>query len=328
MARPLRIQYEGALYHVNCRGIEKKDIYRSDKDRKTFLKILEESVNAYQVIIHCYVLMANHFHLLVETPHGNLGEFMRRFNITYTHYFNQKYERVGNLYHGRYKSILVEKESYLNVLSRYIHLNPVRVKEFENKSFEDKKRHLRNYPWSSFHGYMEPKKREPFLTCNMVLEDYGGDNTKGRETYWDQIIKDLLSNLEINKLIIGGFLLGSDGFIEQIKRKYLKKTEREVPSIRRIHKYKSPDLIVEVVCKVLGIGFDELKQSKGKKRQILMEILFRHSGLNGREIGELLGLDYSTISVGRKRLIDKMKKDEELRTIFTKIQDNLSIIKI
>jgi len=96
----------------------------------------------------------------------------------------------------------------------------------------------------------------------------------------------------------------------KVKKRYLQRLKREVPSIRRIQKYKSVDFIVEIVCKELGIEFDELKNSKGKKRQILMEILYRHSGSNGREIGELLGLDYSTVSVGRKRLVDEMKKDK------------------
>jgi REP element-mobilizing transposase RayT len=328
MARPLRIQYEGALYHVTCRGIERRDIFLGDEDRKTFLKFLKESVEAYQVIIYCYVLMSNHFHIIIETPHGNLSEYMRCFNITYTYYFNRKYKRVGNLYQGRYKSILVEKESYLNILSRYIHVNPVQVKKLRNKLFREKLRYLRNYPWSSLIGYLNSKKRESFLTCDIIFEQYGGDNAKGRESYWRQIQNDLSSEMDINKQIVGGCLLGSDGFIEKIKKRYLKREKREVPSIRRIHKYKSVDLIFEVVCKELGIEFDELKNNRGEKRQILMEVLYRYSGLNGREIGEVLGLDYSTVSVGRKRLVDEMKKDKELEALFRRIENNLSIIKI
>jgi len=328
MTRPLRIQYEGALYHVSCRGIERRDIFQVDEDRKTFLKFLGESVTTYQVIIYGYVLMSNHFHILIETPHGNLSEFMRRFNITYTYYFNRKYKRVGSLYQGRYKSILVEKESYLTILSRYIHVNPVRIKELRNKLLGEKVRYLRSYPWSSLIGYLNLKKRESFLTCDIILEEYGGDTAKGREFYWRQIQKDLSSEIDIDKQIVGGCLLGSDGFIEKIKKRYLQMVKREVPSIRRIQKYKTVDLVVEVVSKELGIGLEELKNSRGIKRQILMEVLYRYSGLKGREIGELLGLDYSTVSIGRKRLVERMKNDKELKDLFTRIKNSLSIIKI
>jgi putative transposase len=133
MARPLRIQYPGAVYHVTCRGIERRKIFLDDKDRGKFLRLLSLSLNIYSAKLHAYVLMDNHFHLLVETPLGNLGEFMRHFNITYTSYLNRRRRRVGPLYQGRYRSVLVEKEAYLSVLSRYIHLNPIRVKRLAKR---------------------------------------------------------------------------------------------------------------------------------------------------------------------------------------------------
>ncbi len=131
MARALRIQYEGALYHITCRGNERKAIYRDDQDRKVFLELLINGIETYNIILYCYVLMDNHFHLLLETPLGNLSEFMRWFNITYTSHYNRRQKRSGHLYQGRYKSILVEKETHLYILSRYIHLNPVRIKQMK-----------------------------------------------------------------------------------------------------------------------------------------------------------------------------------------------------
>ena len=109
MARPLRIQYPGAVYHVTCRGNEQKKIYLDDEDRKRFLHILAQSLNIYSGKLHAFVLMDNHFHLLLETQLGNLSEMMRHFNISYTGFFNRRHRRVGHLYQGRYKSILVEK---------------------------------------------------------------------------------------------------------------------------------------------------------------------------------------------------------------------------
>lgn len=133
MTRPLRILFPGAYYHVTCRGNDRRAIYRDDRDRELFLEKLRGSLGTYQVELHAYVLMANHFHLMVATPKGNLSEFMRHFNISYTAAFNRRHRRVGHLYQGRYKAILVDQDSYLLELSRYVHLNPVRVKNFQKR---------------------------------------------------------------------------------------------------------------------------------------------------------------------------------------------------
>ena len=186
MARPLRIQYPGAVYHVTCRGIERKSIYKDDKDRKTFLEILVTSGKIYNIKIYSYVLMSNHFHLLIETPFGNLGEFMRHFNITYTRNYNVRHKRAGNLYQGRYKSILVDKESYLSMLSRYIHLNPVKIKSMKGRAENEKKQYLRKYKWSGLPGYIDQRRVQDFIDYTFVLEEYGGDNKNGRAAYRDR----------------------------------------------------------------------------------------------------------------------------------------------
>src|SRR4030067_3297732 len=149
MARPLRIQYSGAVYHVTCRGNERKEIFKDDRDRKRFLGILAYSSKIYNIKIFSHFLMENHFHLLVETPLGNLGEFMRHFNITYTGYYNRRHKRVGHLYQGRYKSILIDKQEYLSILSRYIHLNPIRTEQMKKKTGKEKVNYLMRYKWSS-----------------------------------------------------------------------------------------------------------------------------------------------------------------------------------
>jgi len=163
MSRPLRIQYEGAVYHVTCRGNERKDIFKDDTDRQRFLRSLNQAVNIYSIKLCSYVLMSNHFHLLLETPLGNLSEFMRNFNITYTGYYNRRHKRVGHLYQGRYTSVLVDKDSYLSVLSRYIHLNPVRIKAHAKTPLREKIRFLQVYPWSSLPGYLNKREKEPFI---------------------------------------------------------------------------------------------------------------------------------------------------------------------
>ena len=123
----------------------------------------------------------------IETPLANLSEFMRQFNITYTSYYNRRYNRVGHLYQGRYKGILIQKESYLNVLSRYIHLNPVRVEKMENTSLLEKEKYLKQFKWSSLKGYLNEDNIESFVDYKTVLAEYGGDNQKGRQLYWQTL---------------------------------------------------------------------------------------------------------------------------------------------
>src|SRR3972149_9967591 len=240
MARPLRIQYSGAVYHVTCRGNERKEIFKDDRDRKTFLEILAKSSNIYNIKIFSYILMSNHFHLLIETPLGNLGEFMRHFNITYTGYYNRRHKRVGHLYQGRYKSILIDKQEYLSILSRYLHLNPIRTEQMKKKTEKEKINYLMRYKWSSLLGYMDEREKEEFIDYKVVLQEYGGDNERGRKRYRERIYSDVTDGLEIKDKIIGQSILGGDTFIDWIKERFLKgKQEREHPSVREIKRYRA-----------------------------------------------------------------------------------------
>ncbi len=133
MARPLRIEYEGAFYHITARGNERKRVFLSKADYEKFLADLRSSAERFSVVIHCYVLMGNHYHLIVETPKANLSSFMHAIQSGYTTYFNTKRGRSGHLFQGRYKSILIDKDAYLLELSRYIHLNPVRARMREKQ---------------------------------------------------------------------------------------------------------------------------------------------------------------------------------------------------
>ena len=121
MARPLRIEYAGAFYHITSRGNERKDIFKNERDFERFLTYLETAVQRYKAVIHVYCLMSNHYHLLLETPMGNLSQIIRHINGAYTTYYNTKWQRAGHLFQGRYKAILVEADEYAGELSRYIH---------------------------------------------------------------------------------------------------------------------------------------------------------------------------------------------------------------
>ena len=149
MSRPLRIQYPDAFYHVTSRGNELRDVFLSQRDRDKFLSYLESAVERYHAVIHVYCLMDNHYHLLLETPAGNLSQIMHHINGAYTTYFNTKRFRSGHLFQGRYKAILVDADEYEKELSRYIHLNPVRAGIVGRPE---------EYEWSSYRYYTVKRK--------------------------------------------------------------------------------------------------------------------------------------------------------------------------
>ena len=321
MARPLRVQYPGAVYHVTCRGNERKDIYKDDVDRKTFLKILIDSSNIYAIKIYSYLLMSNHFHLLIDTPLGNLSEFMRHFNITYTSHFNRRYKRAGHLYQGRYKSILVDKDAYLSVLSRYIHLNPVRLKNMKAKTEKEKVHYLKSYRWSSLTGYINKREKHQFVDYSFILEEYGGDNEKGRKSYKERLFADLVNKFEIKEHIIGQSILGKESFIKWVKEKFLGyNKDRERPSMKKIHTYLSQDAIIKAVEQGVGKGIEEIRRDKGINRQIAMELLYRLGGLNGVAVGEIIGIGYTAVSQERRRLREKMKKNRKIEELVRRIE--------
>ena len=164
MGRPLRIEYSGAHYHVTSRGNEQKDVFKSQKDRERFLSYLESAVLRYGAVIHAYCLMSNHYHLLVETPSGNLSQIMKHINGAYTNYFNVKRKRAGHLFQGRYKAILIEADEYAKELSRYIHLNPVRVGMVSRPE---------DYQWSSYRDYIGQRKTPDWLKREFIIGYFG-----------------------------------------------------------------------------------------------------------------------------------------------------------
>ena len=327
MARPLRIQYPDAVYHVTCRGNEKQNIYRDDADRNRFLQLLNQSVNIYTVRLHSYVLMNNHFHLLVETPLGNLSEFMRHFNIAYIGYFNRCHKRVGHLYQGRYKAILVDRDAYLSVLSRYIHLNPVRIKALEKTDPREKYKHLKSYPWSSLSGYLNKRKKLHFVSYNLVLSDYGGDTDKARKLYRKALVEEMIQGKGISDQIIGQSVIGGEKFIDWVKETYLSEgSDGEAPAHRVIKRHGSKEGIIRSIVRQTGKTIEMIKTEKGALRQISMDLLYRRGGMTNPEIGLLFGVDYSAVSQERRRLRMLVEKDRKVRSLLMGLEANMSSI--
>jgi len=329
MARSLRIQFENAYYHVTCRGNARQEIFSTDTDRQAFLTLLKRSREIYQTDVLVYVLMDNHFHLLVKTPLANLQEFMRHFNISYTSYYNRVHDRSGHLYQGRYKSFLVDADHYLQEVSRYIHLNPVRVGRRSNLSRERKRRFLKQYEWSSYGSYISSRGRASFLSVNEILGQLGGDTSEGRRRY-ERFVEEGLSKEMENPLERGRGhgIVGPREFVETVKGRFLSTLiqSRELPAVKKILGQIEPEKIIKEICTEVGVEREELlkRGNRGVVRGFLMEMLYRYGGMNQREIGGLMGIDYSAVSVGRKRFHALQEKDRSLLKQVEKIKTRLS----
>jgi len=322
MARALRINYPGALYHVTCRGNEQRPIYRDRIDDQTFLGHLQNSLETYGVLLHAYVLMTNHFHLMIETPRGNLSEFMRHLNITYTGYFNRRHHRVGHLFQGRFKAIVVDVDLYLLELSRYVHLNPVRLRKYEKHPWAERLGVLRSYCWSSLRGYLQLRRREPFVVYERVLEYVGGDTEKGRQAYGRFVEEGIRSGvIRPWEKTVGQVVLGSEGFIEKLRSRMDSKRDRERPAMRALQRM-APERVIHKIGHVLGWKEETLcKRGGGWERALLMDSLYRYSGLRQREVGERMGgVGYSRVSRARKEIQRALKEQPVIVKIMAQVQ--------
>jgi REP-associated tyrosine transposase len=274
MARPLRIEYDGALYHVTSRGNERKPIFRDDTDRKLFLKILSQVTDRFNWLCHAYCLMNNHYHLVIETPDGNLSKGMRQLNGVYTQVFNRRHHRVGHLFQGRFKGILVQKESHFLEVCRYVVLNPVRAKTVK---------HPIEWTWSS---YRATGGKSPILSClkvDDILSHFGQRRGMAQEKYREYVregigVTSLWENLEAQSL------LGLEGFAEALREHVTgKETIQEIPKGQRF----------------LGrLSLKKLFEStKGKaRRDRMIGTAVKEHGYSQMEVARHLKLHYSTIS--------------------------------
>ncbi|MRR55054.1 MAG: hypothetical protein EG822_11165 [Deltaproteobacteria bacterium] len=299
MARPLRIVYPGAYYHVTSRGNERKDVFKSGKDREKFLEYLASATERYGAVIHAYCLMSNHYHLLLETPEGNLSQIMRHINGSYTTYFNIKRKRAGHLFQGRFKAILVEADEYAVELSRYIHLNPVRV-GMAGKPGE--------YPWSSFQSYIGQSKVPDWLKTDFILSYFGKSKLDAGKKY-SVFVEELIGTEYDSPLqdAIGTAVLGSPEFMESVRETHVGKRElsRDLPALRQLTIRPTLDAIIAAVNAVF-------QSDKKLARQAGMYLCHRYSGERVREISNLFKVSESAITEAARTFPMKMQTNNKL----------------
>lgn len=276
MARPLRIEYPGAVYHVTSRGNEKKAVFKDDTDRHHFLNTLQHVNKRYNWLCHAYCLMTNHYHLLIETPDGNLALGMRQLNGVYTQLFNKRHSRAGHLFQGRYKAILIQKDSHLLEVCRYVVLNPVRARMVETPD---------DYAWSSYLATAGREKPHRSLTTAWVLGQFSRKREKAEQEY-RQFVSWGIGKQTIWTGVRGQALLGEDDFVDKMTD-HLKK-HKDVTEIPRSQRYATRPALQVLLPK--GIENDHRKL---KKR--LSAAVERH-GYRQSEIARQVGVHYSTIS--------------------------------
>jgi hypothetical protein len=200
-------------------------------------------------------------------------------------------------------------------------LNPVKIKSMKKTPNEEKIRYLLQYPWSSLPGFIHKRKKEWHVDYGMVLAEYGGDTDRARREYKKRIIAEITEGKEIKEKILGQSILGNEEFIDWVTEKFLKgEKDRERPSIKEIHRYRSKEDILKVVFTETGKGLQDIKKEKGIIRQIAMELLYRVGGLKGGEIGRIMDVGYTSVSQERRRLHERTQHDKKVLTLLRRIE--------
>ena len=226
MARPLRVEFNGALYHVTSRGNARQKIFFNDADRRAFLKNLAYCLALHNVILHAYCLMGNHYHLFVETPDGNLSEFMRDVNGNYSQWFNFVHKRVGHLFQGRYKAFVIDGDSYLFEIARYIVLNPVRAGLVA---------HPRDWKWSSYNATAGHVQSPDWLTVDWILGTFSKNRKEAQRQYRAHVKEGINGDSPFDNLR-EGVILGDQQFVDWIWSTQTNGSEeiKEIPRAERI----------------------------------------------------------------------------------------------
>jgi len=267
MARPLRLEYPGALYHVTCRGNARDKVFLVDLDRELFLEVLSQVVERFNWLCHAYCQMTNHYHLLVETVDPTLSRGMRQLNGVYTQQFNRRHRRTGHVFQGRYKAILVERDAYLLELARYVVLNPVRAKMV---------RTAKDWPWSSYRATAGIGVAPPLVTTDWILEQFDSSKKKAQAAYREFVSAG--RGASVWESLRGQIYLGSDEFIEQHAPSGSANLP-EIPRVQRLVDRPTLDTVVTSSKDVAGVAKAYLEY-----------------GYTMNEIAAHLDVHYSTVS--------------------------------
>jgi len=312
MARPLRIQYPGAWYHVMNRGASRQRIFIDENDRKDFLNLLGETSDMLTVQIHAYCLLDNHYHLLIHTPQGNISRSMRHLNGIYTQRFNRKHGTDGSIFRGRFKAILIDADSYLLEVVRYIHLNPVRANIVETPE---------QYLWSSHNAYLEKRPSLSWLARDEVLSRFGEKLNQSIKRYREFIQEGIPSDIEeFYTMERRPIILGAERFKDWVRTKLISSDEEdyEIPEAKVLHFTISANQVIDIIMKRYKVGKETLvRVHRGKwneSRDVAIYLCRKECGMTLKGIASRLGITaYTTISMAYRRVERRITKDDSFR---------------
>jgi REP-associated tyrosine transposase len=305
MPRPKRIHYEGAVYHITSRGNERRKIVMDDADRWQFLRLLGEVIEEEGVVCHAYVLMDNHYHLLLETPSANLSAAMWHLNGIYTQRFNKKHHRTGHLFQGRFKALVVEKDTYLKELCRYVVLNPVRAMMVKGPG---------DWKWSSYRATAGLEKGEPWLTTDWLLGQFGKSSQQARKGYRAFVADGIGKKESPWEELYSRIYLGGEKFLDKVHEVGRKHRNLDVPKYQKQVVKAAPKAILEKVARVYGEKPEEILKSGRRRREsrdAAIYLLKRESGLSLKEIGKKMGVGFSAVGNQWSRIKVRLTKDRE-----------------
>jgi REP element-mobilizing transposase RayT len=336
MARPLRIEFPGAFYHVVNRGNQRNRIFFSPSHYEMFLEKLSVFSEQFDISVKCYCIMPNHFHLYLQTREGNLSRFMQSLLTSFCYSLNRLRGKSGHIFQGRFKCHLVEDAAYSLVVSRYIHLNPVRVEEAREVSFAGRRRMLESFKWSSYAAYAGKAEVPEWLDVSSVLGNFGSKDDKlRRKAYVDYVEEGLLKDTgnpfgsATSQIILGG-----EEFTERIRRKYLMnlnvtdhKEQRDLSKMRRSFLFEE---ILSIASKYFKADADELlrKSSRSEARKALMYLACKYcrGRMSLTEIGRRMSIGQSGFVRSKNRFESEMGDNRKVALNIRKIEEDLKSI--
>lgn len=316
MARPLRIEYPGAFYHITTRGNHRQKIFLKDKDYVSFFKVIDKVFERYPFFIHCFVLMGNHYHLLLETPEGKLSKIMQFINSQYTHLFNFTNGKSGHVFQGRYKSLLIDKDAYLLELSRYIHLNPLKAGVVKD---------LTAYRWSSFSYYAGLQPAPKWLRIDLILSNWDMNNLqKAFNSYKRFIAAKIDNSRDVFKNVYGQTILGDKDFVSKILEKDYNKTKNTSYSKKFVKRVQLP-CVIEVVSTQYNTDKEIILKGGNRNnaaRQVSLYLIRKFTCLTNSEIAcNFENISFSAGSKSYQRVQEKRKINKKFDKQLSEIED-------
>jgi len=342
MVRPLRIAIEDGWYHVINRGIERRAIFKAEADYRHFWELVAQLPSRFGVVVHSCALMPNHYQLLVQTPLANLSQAMQWLNVSYGVWFNRKYRRVGPLFQGRYKAVLVATDGHHREVSRYIHLSPMRARKIglskqEQKSGsaaepatleKDRLEFLHSYSWSSYPGYLRARSRPEWLTTETLLDEFEEATESRRTRAYQRFVEEPIRTGTVDSVLDQtweGTVYGTREFrAKMLKLARGEKAQRRAAQ-RRVNRVDW-DSLQQLVVELKGEPWEDFVDRRGDDgRDLALYVARRFGGYSLPELGKKVGVSYAAVAQAVARIQDQLQGSSVTRKLYSKLSTRLNL---